>query len=82
MCCGEFTFAHGHPCIGFVKFMRHWEPRWPSISKQSVTRSVEEQSRALRVDIKCEMLEIAAGTGHSLHDRLLDEPDIGELHDR
>ena len=30
--------------VGFVKFMRQWEPRWPSISKESVTRSVEEQS--------------------------------------
>ena len=27
-----------------------------------MTRSVEEQSQALRVDIKCEMLEIAATT--------------------
>ena len=45
----------------FVKFIRHWEPRCPSISKQSVMRSVEEQSRALRADIKCEMLERAAG---------------------
>ena len=31
----------------FVKFMRKWEPRWPSISKQSVTRSVERQSQEL-----------------------------------
>ena len=27
----------------FVKFMKKWEPQWPSISKQSVTRSVECQ---------------------------------------
>ena len=25
----------------FVKFMRQWEPKWPSISKQSMTGSVE-----------------------------------------
>ena len=46
---------------GFVKFIRQWEPRCPSISKQSVTRSLEEQSWALWADIKCEMLEIATG---------------------
>ena len=46
----------------FVKFMRQWEPRWPRISKQSMTRSVEEQSGALWANIKHEMLEIAVGT--------------------
>ena len=44
-----------------MKFMRQWESRWPSISKQSAMRPVEEQSRALRADIKCEMLKIADG---------------------
>ena len=47
-------------CMGthasLVKFIRQWEPRWPSMSKQSMMRPVEEQSRALRPDIKCEML--------------------------
>ena len=42
---------------------------------------MEEQSRALWAEIKHGMLEIAAGTEHSLHDRLLDEPNIRELHD-
>ena len=49
-------------CIGIMKFMRQWEPRWPSISKQSMTRSVAEQSKALQAHIKCKVLEIAAGT--------------------
>ena len=49
----------------FVKFMRQWEPRWPSISKQNVTSSVEEQSRALWTDIEHEMLEIATKIGIS-----------------
>ena len=60
-----------------MKFMMQWEPRWTSISKQSVTRSVEEQSGILQADSKCE----SNRNGHSLHDRLLDEPNIGELHD-
>ena len=47
---------------GFLKFMRKWEPRWPSISKQSVTRSVETQSEQLRKDIKTEMEGVAAET--------------------
>ena len=47
---------------GFVKFMRKWEPRWPSISKQSVTRSVECQSQELREEIKREMEEVAKET--------------------
>ena len=36
----------------FLMFMRKWEPRWPSISKQSVTRSVEGQSEELRKYIR------------------------------
>ena len=47
---------------GFLKFMRKWEPRWPSISKQSVTRSVEGQSEELRKDICKEMQGVAAET--------------------
>ena len=40
--------------------MRKWEPRWPSISKQSVTRSGEGQSEQLRKDICKEMEGVAA----------------------
>ena len=47
---------------GLVKFMSKWEPRWPSISKQNVTRSVECQSRELREEIKREMEEVAKET--------------------
>ena len=46
-----------HP--GFVMFMRKWDPRWLSISKQSVRRSVECQSQGLREEIKREMEEVA-----------------------
>ena len=48
--------------LGFVKFMRKWEPRWPSITKQSVTRSMERQSEVLREEIKREMEEVAKET--------------------
>ena len=48
--------------VGIVKFMRKWEPRWPSISKQSVTRSVEVQSEQLRKDIRREMKGVATET--------------------
>ena len=61
LCAVENLPLHMGPHAGFVKFMMQWEPRWPSISKQSVTRSVEEQSGALQADSKCEMLEIATG---------------------
>ena len=61
LCDVENLPLHMGTRAGFVKFMRHWEPRWPSISKQSVPRSVEEQSQALQANIKCGMLEIAAG---------------------
>ena len=47
---------------GFLKFMRKWEPQWPSISKQSVTRSVEGQSEQLRKDIRMEMEGVATET--------------------
>ena len=46
--------------VGFVKYMRKWEPQWPSISKQSVTRSVEVQSEELMKDIRREMEGVAA----------------------
>ena len=41
-CTVESLPLHMVTSVGFVKFMRQWEPRWPSISKQNVTRSVEE----------------------------------------
>ena len=44
----------------FLKFVRKWEPQWPSILKQSVTRSVDGQSEQLRKDIKMEMEGVAA----------------------
>ena len=46
----------------FLKIMRKWEPRWPSISKQSVMRSVEGQSEQLRKDIMMEMEGVSAET--------------------
>ena len=45
--------------LGFLKFMRKWEPRWPSISKQSMMRLVERQSEVLWKDIKREMEVVA-----------------------
>ena len=45
--------------LGFMMFMRKWEPQWPSISKQSVMRSVERQSQELWEEIKREMEEVA-----------------------
>ena len=48
--------------LGFVEFMRKWEPRGPNISKQSVTRSVEHQSKELWKEIKREMEEVAKET--------------------
>ena len=56
LCAVENLHSHMGTRAGFVKFMRQWELGWPSIPKQSVTRSVEKQSRALWADIKCEML--------------------------
>ena len=38
-----------HPA--FVKFMRQWEPRYPSILKLSMMRSVEHQRQALQEHI-------------------------------
>ena len=43
----------------FVKFMRKREPQWLSISKQSMTRSMECQSQELWEEIKREMEEVA-----------------------
>ena len=44
LCTVENLPLHISTQVGFVKFMRKWEPRCPSISKQTVTRSVEAQS--------------------------------------
>ena len=55
LCVVDNLLLHISTRVGFVKFMRKWEPRWPSISKQSVTRSMEVQSEQLRKDIKREM---------------------------
>ena len=62
LCAAENLPLHMGTRVGFVKFMRLWEPIWPSISKQSVTRSMEQQIWALRVNIKREILVIAAKT--------------------
>ena len=43
-----------------MKFMRKFDPRWPSIPKQSMTRSVERQSEELQKEIKREIEIIAA----------------------
>ena len=48
---------------GFVKFMKKWEPQWPSISKQSAKRSVERESEELWKDIKRETEGVATETG-------------------
>ena len=58
LCAVENVPLHIGTRPGFLKFMRKWEPRWPSISKQSVTRSVEGQSEQLRKDIRMEMEEV------------------------
>ena len=44
LCAVENLTLHIGTKARFVKFMRKWEPRWPSISKQSMTRSMEVQS--------------------------------------
>ena len=59
--CGESAFAYWQ-LARFLRFMRKWEPRWPSISKQSVTRLVERQSEQLRKDIRMEMEGVAVET--------------------
>ena len=44
LCMVENLPLHIGTRTGFTEFMRKWEPRWPSISRQSVMRSVERQS--------------------------------------
>ena len=62
LCAVENFPLHISSGPGCLKFMRKWEPRWPSISKQSMTRSVEGQSEQLRKDICKEMEGVAAET--------------------
>ena len=62
LCAVENLSLHIGSWLGFLKFMRKWEPRWPNISKQSVTKLVEGQSEQLRKDIKTEMEGVAAET--------------------
>ena len=62
LCAVENLPLHIGSWLGFLKFMRKWEPRWRSISKQSMTRSVEGQSEQLRKDIKTEMEGVVAQT--------------------
>ena len=44
----------------FMKFMKKWDSRWPSTSKQSLMRLVERQSEELGKEIKKEMEVVAA----------------------
>ena len=62
LCVMENLPLHNGSWPGFLKFMSKWEPRWPSILKQSVARSVEGQSEQLRKDIRTEMEGVAAET--------------------
>ena len=55
LCVVENSPLHIGTRAGFVKFMGKRDPRWPSILKQSVTRSVEGQNEQLRKDIRREM---------------------------
>ena len=48
---------------GFTRFMRKYVPRWPRISRQSLTRSIEHQSDAIQLSIKQEMQEVTRHTG-------------------
>ena len=62
LCTVENLPLHISSRPGFLKFMRKWEPRWPSILKQSMMRSVETQSEQLRKDIRTEMEGVATET--------------------
>ena len=62
LCTVENFPLHINTWPGFVKFMRKWEPQWPSISKQSMTGLVECQSRELQKKINREMEEVAKET--------------------
>ena len=62
LCMVENLPLHIDTWARFAKFIRNWEPQWPSISKQSMTRSVEVQSEELRKDIRREMEGVAVET--------------------
>ena len=62
LCAVENLPLHIDSRPSFLNFMRKWEPRWPSISKQSMTRLVEGQIEQLRKDICKEMEGVAAKT--------------------
>ena len=76
-----YTVENLHLRIGtrarFVKFIRKWELRWPSILKQSVMRSVGLQSEALRKDVTREMEGVAAETDITFTTDFLTSP-MGE----
>ena len=46
----------------FVRFMRQFIPRWPSISKQTITRSVERQAVDIKEAIKQELMAVQENT--------------------
>ena len=58
LCVVENLPLHISTQPGFVRFIRKWEPWWPSILKQSMTTLVERQSLELREEIKMEMEEV------------------------
>ena len=62
LCAVENLPLHIGTWPGFVKFMRKWEPQWPSILKQSMTKSVECHSWELQKEIQREMEEVAKET--------------------
>ena len=43
--------------------MHRFVPRWPTISRQALTRNIERQSRAIQERINKEMREVSAKTG-------------------
>ena len=55
MCVVENLPLHMGTHTEFVKFMRQWEPRWPSISKKSVTKLVEDKAGHWRqtLNVRC-----------------------------
>ena len=49
--------------VAFVNFMRRFVPRWPTISRQALTRNIKRQSKAIQERINKEMREVSAKTG-------------------
>ena len=81
MCAVENLPLHIGTQPGFVKFMRKWEPQWPSISKQSMTKLVGCQIQELQEAIKKEMEGVATETDIAFTTDFWDEPDGRKLHD-